>query len=112
MARDATSMDSVDELAATARTRKPRSNRNRYEVCRFATADVLPHFAASYLRNHHFTAVVVGGCVAGDHATLWQVGTVEAALENLKSEMAAAGLSSDARLVVTAKRSRTDHLVS
>ncbi len=43
---------------------------------------------------------------------LWQVGTVAAALDNLKSEMAAAGLSSDRRLVVTAKRSRTDHLVS
>lgn len=47
----------------------------------------------------------------GGQAMLWQVGTVEAALNNLKSEMAAAGLSPDARLAVTAKRSRADHLV-
>ena len=51
-------------------------------------------------------------CCAGGHAMLWQVGTVEVALENLKLEMASIGLSPDMRLAVTPKRSRADHLVS
>ena len=56
-----------------------------------------------------------GGGVAtggGGGATLWQVGTVDAALSNLRLEMSAAGLSPDKRLALTAKRSRADHLVS
>lgn len=43
-------------------------------------------------------------------ATLWQVGTVDAALANLKLEMGAAGMDQAKHLAVTAKRSRSDHL--
>ena len=43
-------------------------------------------------------------------ATLWQVGTVDAALANLKLEMGAVGMDQAKRLAVTAKRSRSDHL--
>ena len=46
---------------------------------------------------------------SGAGSVLWQIGTVSAAVSNLRQEMAAGGIATE-RLALTEKRSRSDHL--